>query len=194
MDCGGYPGRLRELLGVWVEESDALPFGEQNAITYSGTRYPADLMCDLMHLEGAQALANYEEDFYAGTPAVTVNKYGLGKAYYVGTHSDEMFYQTWMRELCAQTGVSPIQHTPAGVEAAVRENSGGRYLFFTQPYGRRKNGRAGRIVSRPAEWQDVCKTGRKLYWKQGACTCSEDAKRREYNRKSMKNWELNMGI
>lgn len=130
VDCGGYPGRLRELLGVWVEESDALPFGEQNAITYSGTRYPADLMCDLMHLEGAQALANYEEDFYAGTPAVTVNKYGLGKAYYVGTHSDEMFYQTWMRELCAQTGVSPIQHTPAGVEAAVRENSGGRYLFL----------------------------------------------------------------
>lgn len=130
VDCGGYPGRLRELLGVWVEESDALPFGEQNAITYSGTRYPADLMCDLMHLEGAQALANYEEDFYAGTPAVTVNKYGLGKAYYVGTHSDEMFYQTWMRELFAQTGISPIQHTPAGVEAAVRENAGGRYLFL----------------------------------------------------------------
>lgn len=130
VDCGGYPGRLRELLGVWVEESDALPLGEQNAITYNGTRYPADLMCDLMHLEGAQALANYEEDFYAGTPAVTVNKYGLGKAYYVGTHSDEMFYQTWMRELFAQTGISPIQHTSAGVEAAVRENAGGRYLFL----------------------------------------------------------------
>ncbi len=130
VDCGGYPGRLRELLGIWVEESDALPLGEQNAISYGGTRYPADILCDLMHLEGAQALANYEEDFYAKTPAVTVNEYGFGKAYYVGTHSDPAFYEAFMHKLFAQAGIKPVHHTPSGVEAAVRENAGGRYLFL----------------------------------------------------------------
>lgn len=130
VDVGGYPGRLRELLGIWVEESDALPLGEQNAISYGGARYPADILCDLMHLEGAQALGMYEEDFYAGTPAVTVNEYGSGKAYYVGTHSDQAFYQTFLHKLFAQAGIKPVHHTPSGVEAAVRENAGGRYLFL----------------------------------------------------------------
>lgn len=28
---GGYPGRLRDILGIWVEENDALPEGESNS-------------------------------------------------------------------------------------------------------------------------------------------------------------------
>lgn len=130
VDEGGYPGRLRELLGIWVEESDALPLGEQNAFSYCGRRYPADILCDLMHLEGADPLSTYEEDFYAGMPVLTVNQYGKGKAYYVGTHSDEAFYQTFLDRLFSQTGIQPVQQTPSGVEAAVRENAGGTYLFL----------------------------------------------------------------
>lgn len=130
VDAGGYPGRLRELLGIWVEESDALPLGEQNAFSYCGTRYPADILCDLMHLQGAKALSRYEEDFYAGTPAITVNQYGAGKAYYVGTHSDQAFYKSFLEKLFAQEGIQPVHQTPSGVEAAVRENAGGRYLFL----------------------------------------------------------------
>lgn len=130
VDEGGYPGRLRELLGIWVEENDALPKGEQNAFSYCGRRHPADILCDLMHLEGAEPLSTYEEDFYAGMPVLTVNQYGKGKAYYIGTHSDEAFYQTFLDRLFLQTGIQPVQQTPSGVEAAVRENAGGTYLFL----------------------------------------------------------------
>ena len=49
---GGYPGRLKDILGIWVEESDALPPEENNSFVYEGKQYPAGLLCDLMHLRG----------------------------------------------------------------------------------------------------------------------------------------------
>ena len=80
---GGYPGKLRDIMGIWVEESDALPSGAENHFTYRGKAYPAKLLCDLSHLEGAEALSVYEEDFYAQMPAITKNQFGDGRAYYV---------------------------------------------------------------------------------------------------------------
>ena len=71
--AGGYPGRLRELFGVWVEEIDALPAGEQNGFIWNGKHYPAELLCDIMHLESAGGEAVYETDFYAGSPAQEKN-------------------------------------------------------------------------------------------------------------------------
>ena len=38
---GGYPGRLRDILGIWVEETDALPFGEENRFSFGQEIYPA---------------------------------------------------------------------------------------------------------------------------------------------------------
>lgn len=138
VDSGGYPGRLRELFGIWVEENDALMDGEQNAFSYGGRQYPADILCDLMHLEGAQPLGLYEEDFYAGMPVITVNQFGMGKAYYVGTHSNEAFYQAFLGDVFAQAGVKPLLGTMDGVEAAVRENAQGRFLFLLNHHAERK--------------------------------------------------------
>src|SRR5699024_1181599 len=33
---GGYPGKLRDILGIWVEEEDALPPEQDNAFCYRG--------------------------------------------------------------------------------------------------------------------------------------------------------------
>ena len=63
-------------------------------------------------------------------PVLTVNAYGDGKAYYVGTHSDEEFYQTFFDRLCTQAGIRPVHQTPFGVEASVRENENGTFLFL----------------------------------------------------------------
>ena len=45
---GGYPGKLRELTGIWVEETDSLPETEQNSFCYEGKIYPAGLLCDCL--------------------------------------------------------------------------------------------------------------------------------------------------
>ena len=86
---GGYPGKLRDILGIWVEEEDALPEGTANSFTYEGTTYPAELICDLLHTEGAESLCGYESDFYKGMPAITDNAFGQGHAYYMATASNE---------------------------------------------------------------------------------------------------------
>lgn len=127
---GGYPGHLRDILGIWVEEIDALPAGTTNAFTYEGKEYEAKLLCDIMHLEGAKALATYEKDFYANTPVLTVNEYGKGKAYYVGTRSSEDFYQTFLKERLEEKGIRPVLEVEGvGIEATERIKGDEHYLF-----------------------------------------------------------------
>lgn len=128
---GGYPGELKDILGIWVEENDALPEGEENAFIYEGNQYPADVLCDLMHLEGgAKSISVYEKDFYQGTPVLTKNHYGQGTAYYVGTRSNAEFYRHFLKNIFQEAGVEPVMVAPEGVEAAVRENEKGRTLFL----------------------------------------------------------------
>lgn len=127
---GGYPGKLRDILGIWVEEEDALPEETANSFVYGGKKYPAKLLCDLLHLEGAKALCGYEEDFYAGMPALTCNHFGKGEAYYVATRSNDEFYRDFIGEICKEAGIRPIIDAPDCVEVTKRTNANGTFLFF----------------------------------------------------------------
>lgn len=127
---GGYPGRLRDILGIWAEEIDALPADKENCFDYNGGRYPARLLCDLIHSEGARELGAYQKDFYAGMPAVTVNDFGKGKAYYVATRSDAAFYSLFLQDVCEECGITPLFESVEGVEVTARENENGRFLFL----------------------------------------------------------------
>ena len=136
---GGYPGRLKDILGIWVEESDAIPPEESNLFTYNEKTYPAGVLCDLLHLQGAKALANYEKDFYEGMPVLTENKFGEGKAYYVAARSSEEFYTDFLRDVCGELSIEPAANTPEGVEATVRENENGNFLFLLNHRGNTVN-------------------------------------------------------
>lgn len=127
---GGYPGKLRDILGIWVEEEDALPGDMHNSFTYRGVTYPASLICDLLHTEGAQSLSEYEQDFYAGMPALTRNVFGKGAAYYAATRSNSEFYRTLVNEICEEAGILPIIDTPDCIEVTRRNNANGSFLFF----------------------------------------------------------------
>lgn len=127
---GGYPGKLRDILGIWVEEEDALPDGTTNSFVYNGVTYPAELICDLLHTETAVSCCGYESDFYKGMPVITENSFGKGKAYYMATASNEEFYEHFLADLCKKAGIEPSVNTPKGVEAAFRENANGTFLFL----------------------------------------------------------------
>ncbi len=127
---GGYPGRLRDILGIWVEEIDALPDTKENSFVYDGQAYRAGMLCDIMHLEGAKALAEYQEDFYAGTPVITCNEFGKGQAYYVGTRPEEAFYGRLVQEVCDKQQIRPAAETPSGMEAVARVRGKEHYLFL----------------------------------------------------------------
>lgn len=129
---GGYPGRWKDFLGVWVEESDALPPDQRNCMTYDGVEYPCDILCDLMHeTDGdTKVLASYGKDFYREMPAVTRHPFGKGCAWYVGTRSSEEFYLRFLDDLCQEADIRPLAEGPADVEVTARHGKGGRFLFF----------------------------------------------------------------
>ena len=126
---GGYPGKLRDILGIWVEELDALPLDEQNRFIYKGREYPAGTLCDVIHTEGAKTLASFEEDYYAGYPVLTKNTYGKGCAYYVGTLSNDDFYSDYLWNICTEHGIKPVLECDEEVEVTERSSEKGRYLF-----------------------------------------------------------------
>jgi beta-galactosidase len=133
---GGYPGELRKLLGIWAEEIDALLPTQSNKIVLKSpqeglqTAYGCGMLCDLIHSEGAEVVAEYGEDFYRGMPALTVNRFGKGEAWYVATSPDDAFLQDWLPKLCEARGVEPLlAGAAAGIETSLREKDGTGYLF-----------------------------------------------------------------
>lgn len=159
---GGYPGKLKDILGIWVEESDALPDQKENHFVYQGKEYPAGLLCDIVHLEGAEALAAYQEDFYQGTPVITRNSFGKGQAYYVGTRSDGPFYQKFVEDACKEQQIKVAAKTPKDVEAVIRVRGTEKYLFLLNHSGEGKE----IAVPEPAEeliTQKEYKTGELLF-------------------------------
>ncbi|MGG4032929.1 beta-galactosidase [Paenibacillus cisolokensis] len=133
---GGYPGELRKLLGIWVEETDALFPGDANTIVMrqgtaglAGT-YSCGLLCDLLHPEGAETEAVYGGDFYRGMPALTRNRFGKGEAWYIASDPEEAFLDAFFGRLIERKGIRPAAETAPGVEAAVRVKDGRRYTFL----------------------------------------------------------------
>ena len=129
---GGYPGPLRELAGIWVEEIDALAPEQTNTITFTdGTRMTCNLLCDLMHLEGAQLLASYDENFYAGMPAITKNTFGKGCTYYIGTNMGQEGIDKVLKMATQQAGVHSVVKEPTALEVVCRKtaNSTHYYIF-----------------------------------------------------------------
>ena len=60
---------------------------------------------------------------------ITVNEYGKGKAYYVGTRSTEDFYRIFVRDILKEKDIHSVLKTPEGVEATERFKGEHSYLF-----------------------------------------------------------------
>lgn len=103
---GGYPGDLKKVLGMWVEEWSPMGEGETNGLRFArmgggrrertesaerkekdyekekdgvgGSVVSCSHWCEVVHLDGARALGTFTRDFFAGGPAVTVNAFGQG--------------------------------------------------------------------------------------------------------------------
>lgn len=151
---GGYPGPLRALAGVWVEEIDALApdeaidvlpalrdssvnlgadSGAGHGLGESGTA-PAlgrgEIVASIMRTEGASTLAVYGGNgFYAGTPAVTMHEVGAGAVYYVGTPLDERGMDSFFAPLIEQLGLTVVV-TPPDIEVSQRRDAEGRIVSF----------------------------------------------------------------
>lgn len=128
---GGYPGPLRTMAGVWVEEIDALLPDQTNGIAFAdGTQAEGRLLCDIIHPEGAEELAHYTGNFYAGTPAVTRNAFGQGYTYYVGTMLTAAAIDRVLHMACTAAGVKPVIAEATELEVVKRTADHGSIYFI----------------------------------------------------------------
>ena len=82
-----------------------------------------------MHPEGAEVLATYESDFYAGMPAVTKNIYGKGHVYYVATQLEAAGLARVLDEATNEVSVSGVIAEETGLEITCRESENTRFYF-----------------------------------------------------------------
>ena len=144
----GWPGPLRKVLGIWSEEIDALYDEDKNYISVDTKRLPgmkseyeAKIFCSLIHTEGALTLGTYKTDFYAGRPALTVNQWGKGKAYYIAFRGEDCFLNDFYENIVVESYLQKCIDTdlPEGVTAQMRTDGEYRYIFL-QNYGEEEKG------------------------------------------------------
>ncbi|MEC6748214.1 beta-galactosidase [Marinilactibacillus sp. XAAS-LB27] len=131
---GGYPGPLRNVLGIWAEEIDALAPDQTNAVHtqsefFKQSTYTCRMLCDLIHPEAAEVVAEYGSDFYKGMPAVTKNVFGKGEAWYVATVPEQGLLNELIGHILNEKAIEGFDDLPEGVEIACRVKEEKHYYF-----------------------------------------------------------------
>jgi len=134
----GQPGPLQELLGLWVEEADALYDEEEVLVCAEKStslikgKYKASEICERIHLETAKPLARYGSEFYSGEVCLSQNSFGKGIAYYVAFRADSDFVYPFIQNLSESIGVRsnwPLP-LPSGVNVQKRSSFGNNFLYI----------------------------------------------------------------
>ena len=75
--------------------------------------------------------ACYDGDYFSQKAAVTVNSYGEGKAYYVGTVCEKRFYHKLVQDILTEAKVKFWADLPEHVEITTRTGSDScvRFIF-----------------------------------------------------------------
>jgi beta-galactosidase len=138
--AGGWPGPLRKVLGVWAEEIDYLYDDERNGVTFAAGNalglcgsHAVTQVCDVIHAETAETAAVYDRDFYARRPAITVNRFGRGEAWYVAAKGGHDLLDAFHGALIARRGLPRALEAdlPEGVVAQTRTNGRETFTFVT---------------------------------------------------------------
>jgi beta-galactosidase len=129
------PGPLAELCGMGVVECDSLSEGMENRLTFVspelGEAQPSvGVLCEILKPTGAEVLARYTGDFYAGEPAITTHRVGRGQAVYVGSLGTAELYEPLVGWILKQAGIESLLEVPEGFEVTQRWHGQQRLLFI----------------------------------------------------------------
>lgn len=124
---------LSDVYGIWIEEIDALYDEEFNQTEFEGIKYKMDTLCEVVHLAGAGAICHYEKDFYRDEAVITVNDFGLGKAYHIASNPEkslaEKILERITKEALIEGALGNIESSD-GVGIVCRENRDKKIIFI----------------------------------------------------------------
>lgn len=149
------PSALHRALGIWVEAVDPMLPGQAGSVVApadgplpSGAAL-CDLWSEMVHPDGARAIATFGQGIFSGAPAATHNSYGSGQAWYVATRPEPRFVDALLGAVLDGTQISGPLPVPAGVEVVERVGPGGAFTFLL---GR---GAGVETVTLPAPMRDL---------------------------------------
>ena len=128
------PGKLTDLLGIVIEEYEALD--DQMKYAADGVEgFPKALtavkFADWITAGDAEVLVKYLPTHMQDFAALTRKQHRKGCAYYLGTvFKEESFYDALVAALLKSARIAPVMAPPPGVEVSLREGSSGRFLFI----------------------------------------------------------------
>lgn len=110
------PGLFADMAGIEVEEFDA----PRNEVKVTGKiQGYARLWCDIIKPVSAEVISTYDSEYYRGKAAITLNKYGNGRVYYIGCDLDEAGMEALVGHISEESGINTVKF-PAGVEMVRR--------------------------------------------------------------------------
>jgi beta-galactosidase len=123
---GAYPGALRDVLGISIEEFHPLRRGESVAVSDDVS---ADVWSERVVTSSAETRATFIDGPDAGNAAITRNARGDGRAWYVGTRLDPRGLSTLVGEVLADARVPVRAQSSRDVEVVRRAGPTGSFLF-----------------------------------------------------------------
>lgn len=133
------PGPLGPLMGVRIDEWDARDPAFVNPVRLRAGTGPVDvearLLFELVIPQGAEVVGTYQADFYAGTPAVTRNRFGAGHGWYVAAGLDQRGVSWVIRQVLAAHDIELRYPDLPELETAVRVAPDGAALLFLLNHG-----------------------------------------------------------
>lgn len=129
---GGWHPDLQEVFGINPVETDTYYPKDENRVHYNGKTYTLKDYATIIDLKGATVEGSYDQDFYAGTPAVTSHSFGKGKAYYIGGRLEHSFHEEFYSRLMEELSIKPVVSVKheKGVSVQVRQDKTNDYIFI----------------------------------------------------------------
>ncbi|AKP64034.1 beta-galactosidase [Levilactobacillus koreensis JCM 16448] len=129
---GGWPQALHDVYGVEFQETTTLYPKQHNHVAAFDKTYTVNDYADTVTVDTAQSLATYQDDFFAGSSALTKNTCGKGTAYYVAARTEEAFLEDFYDQLADEFSLKPdlpIEKQGPTVSIQVREKAGQQFFF-----------------------------------------------------------------
>ncbi|WP_370830346.1 beta-galactosidase [Clostridium sp.] len=127
------PHILNECFGITYNQ-----FTEPGKATIDGNK--VEYWAELLNLEGAESLYNYEHKYWSKYSAITKNKYGQGYAYYIGCYTNkEIIKEIYINAFKTADLLKDIPKVSWPVIIRSGENSKGNKLHYVLHYSEENN-------------------------------------------------------
>ena len=127
------PSFYNELIGGFVEEVESLQEGQDVKVKgrdeFTGIEGSGTVFRDMLKTTTAESLFMYDDEFFNELSAITLNKYGDGEVYYIGTGVDDNIMNIIAKKVLSEANIEVLE-SEDGIEVVKRKVNNEEYYFI----------------------------------------------------------------